>query len=186
MSETPSCPGGVSRSESCLTAPTTDTVGLVRSVLTINRIPLGSFVSETSMKSAGTLSCASATCRPCGQLHRLGRSGCHLFGAAESFAGDWLPGRHWLQGRRDRVLVGQVQFGDAVYIGERDALDGFNVLIGRRAPFGSQRIRPHVGQARDGIPLKLGLGNLAANGRGDQILGHALLRRSSQECRASR
>ena len=80
----PLVPAGVSRSELCLTSPTTDTVGLVRSVFTIKRIPLGSFVSETSMKFSGTFSSASATGRPCGKCHRLGGSGCHFFGAAIS------------------------------------------------------------------------------------------------------
>ena len=72
-------------------------------------------------------------------------------------------------------MVSEVEFGNAVYTGKSDAFDGFNVLFGRCAPFGCQRIRPDVGQAGDGVPLKLGLSNLTPNGRGDQILRHALL-----------
>ena len=89
--------------------------------------------------------------------------------------------RHRLQSRGNGVLVNQQFFGNPVHVRERDPLDGFNVFIGRGAALGGQSTRPDVCQAGDRIPFKLRGGDLAANGRRNQILRDTLLRIACQD-----
>ena len=114
--------------------------------------------------------------RPRGQFDRLGRGRSDLLRAAKALVRDGLPGRHRLQNRRNRVLIGQVFLGNPVYIRQRNALDRLDVFIGRVAALGGQRIRPEIGQAGNRVALKLGRGHFAADRRRHKILRDAHLR----------
>jgi hypothetical protein len=112
--------------------------------------------------------------RPLRQLHGLGRSRRDLLAAAESLFRDRLTVGYRLQRRRDGVGVQQVLLRDAIHVGQRHFPDGVNVLIRRVAALGGERVRPHLGQIGNRVPLELRLSNLSASGRVHQVLGQAV------------
>ncbi len=154
----PSFPGGVSRSASCFTLPSTVMVGLVFTVFTINRRPLGNCVSVIFRSCLGTFSDKRRPRGPVRQRDRLGWLRSQLLASAKTLGGNRASGGHRLQDADHRVLCLKVLLCQPVHIGRLHRFDGVNLVLGRVTPVSGQGLRPRPtpgpGPSCAGTPLQ--------------------------------
>ncbi len=121
------------------------------------------------------ISASAARCAQGGSgvgLTSCGREGL----LAADRAGDCrLADRPRAQDGFDRRGIIQVLFRHPVYRLRGDPADRFDALLGRRTSLDGQGLRPELGQSRDGVSGKLGLGDFPAFGRSHQFGRHAVL-----------
>ena len=123
----------------CLIVPASVTVGLVRSVRTISRIPFGSFISVTARDSVGTWIAFSGPAAQSGSTTGLVGAEVACSAPPNPLAATASPLGAGFKMAVDGARVQQVLFGHAVHIGQRHLADGIDILFRRIAALRRQR-----------------------------------------------
>ena len=116
------------------------------------------------------------SCRPRWKHHRLRRCLRQLFRPTKPLRRNRLPTRHRLQRGRNRIGFCQILFCHAIDVRQRHLLQRLHILVRRHPSLRCQRIRPHLRQPRNRVPLKLCPCYFTFLRRNDQIFGQTFRR----------
>ena len=114
--------------------PSTVTVGLVLSLLTMTRSLLGSIVSVHVALTVGTRSAESADSAQSGSLTGLVGAAVNCSPPPNPFPDAASSVGFGTQRRGDRVRVLEVLLRDTIHVGHGDAPDRVDVIVGRVSP----------------------------------------------------